>query len=163
YMCTLPQSAKRPRRKHMNKLFLALTMVLGAFQAQAALSCGDPVSGHVTLTNDIACVDNGTQSSIVGLAVKADNTQIDLNGHTISGSGPGFVGSCQSTPTYNFQTGAPTSVGIVSFGHQNVQIKGPGTVTGFGTGIRLFTGPGLEVKDVTVTGPATPAFAANNR
>src|SRR5262245_34006448 len=121
-MCTLPQSAKRPKEEHMNKLFFALTMSLGAFQAQAALSCGDPVSGHVILTNDIVCVDNGNQSSILGLVVTADDTQIDLNGHTISCSGPGFLGSCESSPSYNAQNGAPPSVGVISTGHQNVEI-----------------------------------------
>src|SRR5207245_2203262 len=133
----------------------------GASHAQASMNCGDFVSGQVTLTNDVSCVDDGTKNFIIGLAVVADDTTIDLNGHTISCSGPGFEGSCQSSPTYNFQLGSPISVGIISTNRQNVKVTGPGTVTGFGTDIRLFSGSGLQVKDVTVTGPPTPAFAAD--
>jgi parallel beta-helix repeat protein len=145
-------------------LTLLMGLALSANHAWAAFSCGDVVSGNVTLTNDIVCNDDGSKPFIVGLAVGADDTTIDLNGHTISCTAAGFQGSCQSTPTYNAQNQppSPASVGIIG-SHQNVHIKGPGTVSGFGTGIRLNVGPGLEVKDVTVTGPAAPLFASNER
>jgi hypothetical protein len=141
---------------------LLLMGALGAGQARAAFICGDIVSGNVTLTNDIVCVDSG-QSSIFGLVVGANDTNINLNGHTISCSGGGFDGSCQSMPGYLPGTSAPVTVGIISSNRQNVQINGPGTVSGFGTDVRLSVGSGLQVKDVTATGPPTPGYASNNR
>jgi len=145
----------------MRNLVLFFGWTLGAGQAWAVLNCGDSVSGIVTLTNDIVCTDAGP-GPILGLTVAADDTTINLNGHTISCSGGGFMGSCQSTSTYNGGTGAPVSVGIIS-SFKNVEIVGPGTVTGFNTDIRLSNGPGLLVTNVTVTGPPTPVFADNDR
>jgi parallel beta-helix repeat protein len=112
-----------------------------------AASCGDSVSGNVTLTNDLNC--SGT-----GLTVVGDHTTINLNGFTISCTGIGFADSCQ------YQNGP---VGILSTGFEDVSVVGPGTITGFHVGIRLLGPAKLNVDGVTVTGPAAPIFAANTR
>jgi nitrous oxidase accessory protein NosD len=47
-------------------------------------------------------------------------------------------------------------VGIASTGHSHVEVRGPGTITGFGVGVRLSTGADLNVDGVTITGPTAP-------
>jgi len=78
-------------------------------------------------------------------------------------TGAGLLGSCQKI------VGGPTGIpansysGILSNGKSNVRISGPGTVDGFGIGVHLIAGDGLKVQDVTVTGPAQPDAATNQR
>jgi hypothetical protein len=112
-----------------------------------ALNCGDTVSGNVTLTANLNC-------SGPGLIVGASNTLIDLNGFTMSCTNAGgqYMGSCQNSTL----TPAPpplSVVGIKSLGFNNVSVRGPGTITGFGVGVELAAGTGLHVNGVTITGP----------
>ena len=126
---------------------LSICLALSATGPLLALQCGDSVSGNVTLMADLVCVNQS------GLKVSADNTTINLNGHSISCTGPGFAGSCQGP------VGAPVSglpVGIFSLNHDHVTVIGPGTVSGFAFGVELDGGKGLDVQQVTVDGPAVP-------
>jgi parallel beta-helix repeat protein len=130
-----------------------VTLVVGS--PAYALSCGDTVSGHVVLTADLNC-------SGPGLVVLSDGTKIDLNGHKISctnGFADAYQGSCQKSHT----TQAQSIIGIASTGHNDVQVRGPGVIDGFGVGIRLVNGTGLQVRDVTLTGPASPNASLNDR
>jgi hypothetical protein len=141
-----------------HKMFLVILMMAASCILSTpayALSCGDTVSGNVTLTADLACTDSN------GLIVGANGTTINLNGFTISCTGlaGGFLGSCQPT-----QTGPTSRVGIQSINHSNVLILGPGKVTGFGVGVDISGGDGLRVIGVTITGPAPNSdFTADKR
>jgi hypothetical protein len=136
-----------------NKTIINCLLAIGAAMLSTpvfALNCGDTVSGTVTLTADLTCSKNA-------LIVGAKDTTIELNGHTITckGGGGGYLGSCQNW------TGTPmpfpvSVVGVTSVGHSNVQVHGPGTITGFGVGIFMGGGPGLNVTGVTITGPSAP-------
>ena len=132
----------------LRSLGLLLALGLSMNSAQAALQCGSQVSGNVVLTQDLNCAGPG-------LIVSADNTTIDLNGHTISCSNGGYLGSCQNIPN------GPK--GILSTNHKNVQVKGPGVITGFHVGIFLSGGPVLSVHDLVITGPPSPDAALNAR
>lgn len=112
-----------------------------------ALTCGQVVSGAVTLTEDLHCTNQP------GLRVGADNTVINLNGFTIDCAGTGYLGSCQ-------ELGGPT--GIEVYGKKGVTILGPGMVNGFGTGILLLDANQAAVKGVTISGPSNP-LAADSR
>jgi hypothetical protein len=103
------------------------------------------------LEGDVQC------AGASGLIVGADNTRINLNGHTISCTGAGFQGSCQAIQGYNIP-----AIGISSPNHRQVAVLGPGTITGFHTGIVLSGGPGLLVTSA-VTGPPAPDFTQNQR
>src|SRR5262249_13336173 len=126
--------------KTMLRFRALLPLILFAFGANSAmaLNCMSLVSGNVTLTADLTC------NNVTGLQVAADNTTINLNGHTITCMGAGFAGSCQ------MPAGAS---GILSINHNTVAILGPGTISGFENGIAMFGGKGLLIRDVTVTGP----------
>jgi hypothetical protein len=132
-------------------MFFMLAVACLLFSAPGyALTCGDIVSGTVTLTGDLNCAGNG-------LIVGANNTVINLNGHSItcSGAGGGYLGSCQDS-TANLPTVPPSLVGINSFGHNNVAVFGPGTINGFNVGIRLDGAHGFKVTGVTISGPTEP-------
>jgi len=137
-------------------LFTAVTL-LPALAAAAPPACGSSISGNFVLDGDMICAETN------GLIVAGDNTTIDLNGHSIQCTGAGLSGSCQKI------VGGPTGIpansysGILSNGKSNVRISGPGTVDGFGIGVHLIAGDGLKVQDVTVTGPAQPDAATNQR
>jgi nitrous oxidase accessory protein NosD len=104
------------------------------------------------LTADLHCT---AQS---GLRVTADNTTINLNGHTLSCTGAGFGGSCQKADGQ-----VPTNTrGIESQHFNNVKIAGPGTITGFETGILVTYGAGHTISGVTIDGPSVP-LAQNHR
>lgn len=134
--------------KHL--LLLPAFAILGALPSFATPQCGDPVSGAVTLTADLAC---NNQS---GLVVSASNTTINLNGHTLSCTGGGVGGTCQPV------AGSSNIAGIRSANFSNVKILGPGVITGFGTGVYLEKGTAFTVSNVEITGPAT-TMANNNR
>jgi len=125
-----------------------IVLAIALFPALAcAANCGDSVSGNVTLNNDLNC-------SGPGLIVVGDHTTINLNGFTISCTGIGFASSCQQSPG---------PVGILSTGFEDVSVVGPGTITGFHVGVRLFGPAKLRVEGVTVTGPAAPDIQTNDR
>ena len=127
--------------------YLLLCLTLSACPAVYGLSCGDAVSGNVTLTADLVCFNQN------GLTVSAANTIIQLNGHSIVCMGVGFAGSCQNPvggPT------GPAPTGIWSTNFDNVTIQGPGKITGFWYGILLDGGVGLVVQQVIIDGPSVP-------
>ena len=92
---------------------LLLVLACGAGAAQAAVvSCGQRLTTSVVVENDLAACPGD------GLVAGADGITIDLDGHTIAGSGS------SSGPT----TG-------VAFGtHADVTVRN-GTVRGFGVGV----------------------------
>jgi para-nitrobenzyl esterase len=80
--------------------------------------CGVTIIDDVKLDHDVSCPGDG-------LRVGADGVRIDLNGHTIAGSGGG--------------------VGIGVTGRHNVSIVG-GTVNNFEAGVRLVDSTGVVIK-----------------
>jgi hypothetical protein len=126
---------------------LIFCLALSACPAAYGLSCGDAVSGTVTLTNDLVCINQS------GLTVSAANTTINLNGHFIVCTGAGFAGSCQN-PVGGPLGALPVGIGSTNF--DNVTIQGPGIIAGFWSGILLNGGTGLVVQQVHITGPLVP-------
>lgn len=124
----------------------ALAIALPAVM-MAGPTCGSVVSGNVVLDADLQCTNTH------GLIVGSDDTTIDLNGHTISCVGPGYLGSCQGTQKY----------GVLSWEKNNVVVKGPGKITGFTVGVWLQKAVGANVRDLEVTGPASPGAGQNPR
>jgi hypothetical protein len=111
-------------------------------------TCPQTVSGSVRLETDLLCTNTS------GLIVGADNTSIDLNGHTIVCTGSGYEGSCQ---------GDATQIGIDTNGYDGVHvfshIKG-GKIDGFDRGVYVRgASDGATVKQLTLTGPALAATA----
>jgi len=81
--------------------------------------CGATIVANLTLDHDLTCAGDG-------LTIGADGIRVDLNGHTITGSGSG--------------------VGIGVTGRTDVSIVG-GTVRNFEAGVRV-----IDSKSVVVTG-----------
>ena len=97
---------------------LASVPTMRASAANAgAVACGDTILENVTLDSDLICAGSG-------LIVGADGVRVNLNGHTISGSGVGN--------------------GIDLAGRAGVTVVG-GTIRGFFTGIR-----GLNTTDADI-------------
>jgi len=115
----------------------------------ASPTCPQTVSGSVRLETDLFCTNSD------GLIVGADNTVIDLNGHTIlcTGEPGGYFGSCQG-PAF-FGDG---DEGIDTNNRSNVHIFSHvpgGTIDGFDHGIRVRPNShNVKVKQLTITGPA---------
>jgi len=129
----------------MRNLLLIASLTLIS-QCAFAIQCGDTVSGVVTLNADLVC------NNLNGLNIGADNTTINLNGHTISCIGAGFNNSCQ------YVDGAANispRAGIYSANRNGVTIAGPGTISGFLYDVYLYKGTGHTVHGITATGPAT--------
>ena len=80
--------------------------------------CGATILDDLKLDHDLACTGDG-------LIVGADGIRIDLNGHTLSGSGVG--------------------AGIVVTGRTNISISG-GTVTNFAVAVRVNTSTDVVIK-----------------
>jgi para-nitrobenzyl esterase len=80
--------------------------------------CGANISGNLQLDHDLGCAGNG-------LNVVADHIKVDLNGHTITGSGAG--------------------AGINVTGRTDVSIFG-GTIRNFAAGILTNTSTGIVIK-----------------
>lgn len=106
-------------------VLLALAVVPGS--KTLAQSCGDFVVGTVVLSADLHCTGGYT-----ALGISADNTVIELNGHTLSGSS-GLMG-----------------IDVSSF--ENVTIRGPGRIKGFWLGVGAGNGKGLTVENVRFEG-----------
>jgi hypothetical protein len=85
--------------------------------------CGTEVSTNLELSSDLVCDGDG-------LDVTAINLTINLNGHNIRGPG----------------TDSNTT-GISVDGLREVRIRGPGLVTGFGTGIAYTDSSGGSIRD----------------
>lgn len=88
--------------------------------AIGGVGCGDEISQDVRLTRDLTCAGNGLY-----LAVSTPIT-IDLNGHTIRGSGTGY-GIGEGTPG-----GGPSAT---PFHHVDALTVRNGTIRGFDHGI----------------------------
>jgi parallel beta-helix repeat protein len=80
--------------------------------------CGATVTGDLKLDHDLICVGDG-------LVAGADGIRIDLNGHTLAGSGGG--------------------VGILAGGRADVTIAG-GVVRNFAVAVRLNTSTGIVIR-----------------
>ena len=80
--------------------------------------CGATILANLKLDHDLACAGGG-------LIVGADGIKLDLNGHTITGSGTGD--------------------GINVTGRTNVSIFG-GTIRNFGAGVLTNTATGIVIK-----------------
>ena len=85
---------------------------------EVAVACGASVVADLKLANDLICSGDA-------LIVNADNITIDLNGHTLTGSGIG--------------------IGITVRARQNVTIRG-GTIRSFVTGIFVANSSGVLIK-----------------
>ena len=132
-------------------LALAITSVLGGFLLIASASlgqdmtapqgvgglCGTTVTTNVKLTQDLSCAGNG-------LVVGANGVTIDLNGHTIAGSGP-------------FRP----FIGIAVSGWSNVTIR-DGTVTMFRTGVTIVNSNHVKVKDLAAVGNGLAGSASGD-
>jgi parallel beta-helix repeat protein len=86
--------------------------------------CGTTITDDVKLEHDLVCSGDG-------LIVGADGIEIDLNGHTIAGSG--------------------TAVGIIVAGRTDVEIAG-GTITNFGVAVRINSSTDIEIERVAFVG-----------
>jgi parallel beta-helix repeat protein len=115
-------------------LAVTSSVFAGGKNSAAADLCGATITQNLKLDHDLSC-------SADGLTIGADGIKIDLNGHTVEGSGD------------------LTSVGIRVFGRTEVRIKGPGEVTGFRTGVWIEGSTDVRVKKVTLSanGASTPS------
>jgi parallel beta-helix repeat protein len=115
------------------------------------LNCGGPVGPAAGVANPVAGwgpLQNPFDGSTIvlphpltipnGIDIIADHVDLLLNGHTIDGGGSGGIG---------------ISVGVAGSapGNAHVHILGPGTVTGFGTGLLLVQATFSSVREVTAT------------
>jgi parallel beta-helix repeat protein len=86
--------------------------------------CSTTIVADVTLDQDLVCAGNG-------LTIGADGITVDLNGHTIAGSGSG--------------------VGIVVSGRSDVEIR-RGRLTNFPVALRMNGSSGVEIERVEFVG-----------
>jgi hypothetical protein len=123
-------------RKHTRDLFIAsllafstlttITSQPSTILAQTGDLCGSTITSDVELTADITCEGDG-------IRVGGDNLTVNLNGFTLRGSGVDT-----------------NTTGIIVDGASGVIIKGPGMVTGFGTGVAYTDASGGAMRDVYV-------------
>jgi parallel beta-helix repeat protein len=92
--------------------------------------------GTYKVANDLHCFNTN------GIDIRADNVTLMLGGHTITQDAAhfGFAGR-----------GVNAGVGLAT-GNSNVQIFGPGTITGFNRGVDFEQVSNSLVKNVTTTG-----------
>lgn len=110
-------------------LLSAIVLVLMSLAAQSApaLECGEEITGNVKLTADLGPCP-GIGLNILDHA-GATNITVNLNGHSILGSGAG--------------------AGLNLFTH-DVTIKGPGSIVNFGTGIQISSTLRVMIYDLTL-------------
>jgi Periplasmic copper-binding protein (NosD) len=89
--------------------------------------CGEAVTGTLELTSDMTCAGDG-------ITVEGSDLTIFLNGFTIRGPG----------------SDSNTTTGILVEEASEVRIRGPGMVTGFGTGVAYTGASGGAMRDVYV-------------
>ena len=110
-------------------MLIAVLTAPSASAAPAAVESCQTLStpGDYALSADIA-VENTSC-----LAITASDVHLDLAGHTIScaGSPDGFAGSCQVPAS-----GASQGI-IIASNLTGVVVTGPGTITGFDTGVAI--------------------------
>jgi len=88
--------------------------------------CGEAIIGDLELTSDVTCEGDG-------IRVEGSDLTIYLNGFTIRGPGPDS-----------------NTTGILVEEASEVRIRGPGMVTGFGTGVAYMDASGGAMRDVYV-------------
>jgi parallel beta-helix repeat protein len=93
-----------------------------AWADETTVGCGQVITESIKLANDLPNCPG------IGLEVGAPKITIDLNGHTIDGTGGSIASGIDNSPT-----------GVSTTGHSEVKIK-DGTITGFADGISLGTG-----------------------
>src|SRR5919202_5328788 len=102
-------------------------------------SCGQVVSGNVTLTSNLNCSGDG-------LIVGDDNTVINMNGYTIEGPGK------QSS-----------KVGIMIPAASNVQVKGAGQLRNFQAGVLATGSDKVEVSRIIFSDDQIAVFMTGTR
>lgn len=127
---------------------------------ETTITCNMPVAGSIKVANDLVCTDTD------GLVVVADNTVIDLNGHSIScvAPGTGYLGSCQGMAAVGGATDLEPEDGINITARLNVHVvdnAGGGTINGFDNGIHIERSQNVKIERLTLTGP--PGDVANPR
>ncbi len=129
-------------------VFVTVLLGIAASPLRASPACGSTVTGHVVFDSDVNCVNSN------GLTVGADGTTIDLAGFMLTcTAAAGYFGSCQGQG----------DVGIDTNGFSDILIKGPGTIDGFAVGVHVNAGADVNVRELTVTGPASPGAGSNSR
>ncbi|WP_214408863.1 NosD domain-containing protein [Sphaerisporangium fuscum] len=109
---------------------LSVALGQGPAAADAPPGCGTVLLTSVKLTEDLTCTGDG-------LVIGADNVTVDLNGHTVSGSGTGRgIGSSDSSAGTRW-TGTT--------------VRG-GTIQGFAKGMSFFGATDVKILNVTVSG-----------
>lgn len=109
----------------MRRLLLIAGLVATAGGGAAANDlCGTTITGDLRLDHDLVCTADG-------LTIGADGIDIDLNQHTIAGSG--------------------TGVGIIVAGRTDVDIAN-GTITNFGVAVRINSSTDIEIERVAFLG-----------
>jgi len=103
---------------------LACLMICAVPTATANDLCGATILANLKLDHDLTCAGDA-------LIVGADDITIDLNGHTITGSGTGS--------------------GILAVGRSGVVIEG-GTIRNFLIGVQLAASTGVSVKEIRAMG-----------
>lgn len=108
----------------MKRMFRTCLVAVGVIACAASPAtaddlCGATIVANLELDHDLSCAGNG-------LIVGANGIKLDLNGHTITGSGVGF--------------------GISVIGRTGVSIV-RGTVRNFVAGVRVMNSTAIVVKD----------------
>lgn len=98
-------------------------LLLAPVSMTASDLCGTTILADLKLDEDLSCTGDG-------LIVGADGIKIDLNGHTIAGSGSG--------------------IGVTLRSRHDVVVHG-GTITDFVTGIFISNSTGIAVKENRLT------------
>jgi hypothetical protein len=110
----------------------AASVILTVHQPLATLAqeggdlCGQAITGSLELTSDMTCEGDG-------IIVQGSNLEIRLNGFTIRGPGSDS-----------------NTTGILVEEAREVRIRGPGMVTGFGTGVAYVDASGGAMRDIYV-------------
>jgi len=108
---------------------LASFVALGHHQPSSSDLCGATITEDLKLDHDLVCTGQG-------ITLGADDIEIELKGHTISGPGNVFG----------------ISVGIRVDGRSDVEITGPGTVRGFFTGVAIVGSNDVSVEKIDIVG-----------
>jgi hypothetical protein len=133
--------------------WIVLAAALAFATPAHALTCGQVVTGTVTLTSDLVC------QNTTGLIVQSNRVTINLNGHSIRCvSASGYEGSCQA-PNVGQAIGnsgiqvAPNGWTLGGPTIENIKINGPGEIYGFEYGISVTGSFDVTINHVTITGP----------
>lgn len=106
-----------------------------ASQSGITLQCGAQIDQDVILNSDLSCPEG------IALMVVADGVTVDLNGHTLTGPGPGR----RRWPLPDFDLAG------VSVRANDVTVEN-GTLRGFGIGVVVDDVSGVTISNVTTIG-----------